>query len=824
MLLLMAWTASSRCLQCGKKISRRKAGGDFCSSVHAQEYFAALALERLRATSRPGEKPAPLAVAESGSVDEAWVPFPAPVPELGTMKAPVPEPTGLKAILPDFGTLKAKVPEFGSGKMRVPGFGTGKHATPVVPETPVLNLTPDPEFKLPEVAPAAPRKLDPAAEALLSGRVPMAEKVEIPVEARAPQGEVPKLVADLAWHAVELTVSCPELPASAAPAPQLLPGANPVRAKVQFSGPADRLILHPDDTPRIWEMPLALPSLEKNREQREFAAPQALWQLSEIPVRGASPVAWAADLQPVPPEPVKVSLEGTLAKSLDKRRRFLTAKSLPASETLQALTVDLRIRPVNQAPHALEVAALGAPAEIRRPKGVSQVESPAGLPQLFDSLTLPGFTPAIREAGARMAPVLPPKPLPLGYPDLIAPVLDTAIASGFVATPLYALPAPAARTSPVLVMQPQLDPWLVPARPRCPLADFQPISPKPWELEPVDTRMALAPTTGEHEIPAPKRSEWIEKVEARRRHPLLGPVADFWYTSSLQVKLLAAALPILAYLAVRPSEPNRVQVAQAPPPAAEVVGTSRRSPVPVETLPQAMPPAQPSAPVATPGQYPAVPVPTTVRSGISTENRQLEAVKKALLDRAAINFADDFQTGLDAWESRSKNGPGWTYDQTGFVRPRNLAVFRPSMAMQDYTLEFLAKLDQRAVSWVVRAVDLENYTVVKLVQKTPGPVPQMALVHYPVLQGREGYRKETPLPLTVYKDSLFRIRLDVQGPHHTVSLQNQVVDYWHDPRLPAGGVGFFCSRGEEARIRWVQVTYQNDTLGKLCAFLTPYVQ
>ena len=56
----------------------------------------------------------------------------------------------------------------------------------------------------------------------------------------------------------------------------------------------------------------------------------------------------------------------------------------------------------------------------------------------------------------------------------------------------------------------------------------------------------------------------------------------------------------------------------------------------------------------------------------------------------------------------------------------------------------------------------------------------------------------------------------------TIVAQGQVVDFWSDNRIRKGGVGFFCGRGEKARVRWVEVSHQYDALGRLCAYLAPY--
>ncbi|HUA20899.1 MAG TPA: hypothetical protein VMB25_19255 [Bryobacteraceae bacterium] len=214
-------------------------------------------------------------------------------------------------------------------------------------------------------------------------------------------------------------------------------------------------------------------------------------------------------------------------------------------------------------------------------------------------------------------------------------------------------------------------------------------------------------------------------------------------------------------------------------------------------------------------------------------NGDVQQVQKALTDRwkslnqtisnrAAIAFADDFRSGLDAWESRSNMTTSWSYDQAGFVRPGPLALFKPSMELTDYHFEFLGEIDQKALGWVFRAQDLQNYYAMKLVVVRPGPLPLVHLVRYAMVNGKETSRADRPLPMTVRADMLYRILVDVHGGDFTVMTQGQVVDFWSDDRLRHGGVGFFCGRGERARLRWVEVSHQYDALGKLCAYLAPY--
>ena len=60
------------------------------------------------------------------------------------------------------------------------------------------------------------------------------------------------------------------------------------------------------------------------------------------------------------------------------------------------------------------------------------------------------------------------------------------------------------------------------------------------------------------------------------------------------------------------------------------------------------------------------------------------------------------------------------------------------------------------------------------------------------------------------------------GPSFGVVITVLIVLLWaRYARLTRGGIGFFSARGEESRLRWVQVTHQYDMLGRLCAYLAP---
>lgn len=282
-----------------------------------------------------------------------------------------------------------------------------------------------------------------------------------------------------------------------------------------------------------------------------------------------------------------------------------------------------------------------------------------------------------------------------------------------------------------------------------------------------DARPATGAPAGEYDdedvlhpsAEAPKSWRWL---------------GDVWRKAPSDLKFVTVLLPILLAVAIGPSVP-KISIAQVNPGGVQQIVSGR-----------------------------------------------WKDLHQTITNRAAVAFADDFRSGLDAWESRSNLTTSWSYDATGFVQPGPLAVFKPSIEMTDYRFEFLGEIDQKGMGCAFRAKDLNNFYALKFTVEKPGPLPMIRMVRYAVIDGKEGPHVEKPLPLTVRKDMLYRVMLNVVGSDFTIMAQGQIVDFWSDSRLKRGGVGFFCGRGEKARVRWVEVSHQYDTLGRLCAYLAPY--
>jgi hypothetical protein len=303
------------------------------------------------------------------------------------------------------------------------------------------------------------------------------------------------------------------------------------------------------------------------------------------------------------------------------------------------------------------------------------------------------------------------------------------------------------------------------------------------ESMPVFEERQAAPDWAAHaqpEVPQVRRVQLGDDDDEAPLHPSAEIprswrwLGDVWRKAPSDLKFITVLLPILLAVAIGPSVP-RISIAQVNPGGVQQMVSGR-----------------------------------------------WKDLHQTILNRAAVAYADDFRSGLDAWESRSNLTTSWSYDATGFVQPGPLAVFKPSIDMSDYRFEFLGEIDQKGMGCAFRAKDLNNYYALKFTVVKPGPLPLIRMVRYTVINGKEGPHVEKPLPLTVRKDSLYRVMLNVQGSDFTIMAQGQVVDFWSDDRLKRGGVGFFCGRGEKARVRWIEVSHQYDTLGRLCAYLAPY--
>ena len=149
---------------------------------------------------------------------------------------------------------------------------------------------------------------------------------------------------------------------------------------------------------------------------------------------------------------------------------------------------------------------------------------------------------------------------------------------------------------------------------------------------------------------------------------------------------------------------------------------------------------------------------------------------------------------------------GWAGDPADAHYGRQITIYRPSLKLSDYRIEFKGDIETKSLGWVFRAADPENYYVMKLAMVTPGLQPKIALLKYVVLHGHETQAGRVPIDLNVQLETLYSVRVDVRGPKFTTYVQGQQVDTWTDDQLKSGGVGFLNEREERGRIKSVSVS------------------
>jgi hypothetical protein len=157
---------------------------------------------------------------------------------------------------------------------------------------------------------------------------------------------------------------------------------------------------------------------------------------------------------------------------------------------------------------------------------------------------------------------------------------------------------------------------------------------------------------------------------------------------------------------------------------------------------------------------------------------------------AAQVTARSVSMGPGGWFTREAD------DKEGQQAGRTFSLYRPSLDLSDYRMEFLGRIERRGLGWVVRLKDTSNYYAMKL-EREEG---KLKLVRWAVIGGKESSRSEVSVPPMGGVDKGYSVRVDVRGARITTALQGQQIDTWTDNRLAAGGFGFSNDAEERARI------------------------
>jgi hypothetical protein len=184
-----------------------------------------------------------------------------------------------------------------------------------------------------------------------------------------------------------------------------------------------------------------------------------------------------------------------------------------------------------------------------------------------------------------------------------------------------------------------------------------------------------------------------------------------------------------------------------------------------------------------------------------------EYLKTIIPENAPVKIHEDFSGGSRGW--MGGRATEWSAE-SGRMRPSGLKIWKPSVKLADYRMEFEGQIEKNAMSWAFRAPDLRNYYATKIVVRSAGSLPTADIIRYTVLNGNEQERQRLPLPMSIRPDTLYHVQMSVRGDHFTTKVNGQIVDTWTDNRLKRGGIGFFSEKGESSAIHWVDVREERE--------------
>jgi len=142
----------------------------------------------------------------------------------------------------------------------------------------------------------------------------------------------------------------------------------------------------------------------------------------------------------------------------------------------------------------------------------------------------------------------------------------------------------------------------------------------------------------------------------------------------------------------------------------------------------------------------------------------------------------------------------WAGDTTGNHKGRKISLYRPSLNLTNYQIEFQGKIESNSLGWVFRALNGSNFYAVKLAATGAG----YRLLKYAVVDGKE---KETgQVPVRPVNGNTFPIRFEVRGDRFTTFIGSNPVDTWVDGQLKSGGLGFLLDRADRAEITKVGIS------------------
>ena len=190
--------------------------------------------------------------------------------------------------------------------------------------------------------------------------------------------------------------------------------------------------------------------------------------------------------------------------------------------------------------------------------------------------------------------------------------------------------------------------------------------------------------------------------------------------------------------------------------------------------------------------------------------------------RASISLREDFRVDLRNWQASIPGlASGWSKVGNA-VRVGELRLWKPTLTLADYNIEFAGQIESRAMSWAFRAKDPRNFYATKIaIHRGEGGVgagDRAEIIRYIMLNGNPINRVSLPIPLVTASNMTYDVKMRVRGDRFTTMVNGQAVDSWTDRRLRRGGVGFFNEPGEQSILHWVSISERESFLQRFLSF------
>lgn len=157
---------------------------------------------------------------------------------------------------------------------------------------------------------------------------------------------------------------------------------------------------------------------------------------------------------------------------------------------------------------------------------------------------------------------------------------------------------------------------------------------------------------------------------------------------------------------------------------------------------------------------------------------------------------ENFGAGLGQWDGDTS---AWKIDIAG-VRPAGAALFRPSLGLTDYRLEFLARVERGSLTCLFRAQSPDTGQVLRIVSGGG------AMDRYVLTEGSVDSRASAALT-GIPSGKALNVRLEARGRDFSIAVNGRLIDRWNDSRTPSGGVGFSSNPEDRVRLYWVKLSY-----------------